>query len=190
MLRKVILAFAILVVGVVPAQARDGDERRGGHEPSGQRVQSFHHFGGRFIPSTFFSYSFYSYPYYIYFYPSPVYSPPTVAEQSPTVYQPSPAQREVIFPNGKYVLAGDGVTDAYHWVWIPAVPEMPPAPPTAPPATPPAPPTASPPVSADATSPRPPQQLYRWIDAEGVANWTNNWEAVPAKYRSQAQGSL
>ena len=32
MVRKVILALAILVVGVVPAHARDGHEVRDGHE--------------------------------------------------------------------------------------------------------------------------------------------------------------
>jgi hypothetical protein len=181
MLRKVLLVLVILVVGVVPAQARDGDERRGGHKRSEQRVERFHHVGGYFLP-----YSYYPYPDYTYFYPSPVYSPPAVVEQLPPVSQQSPVQREVMFPNGKYVLDGDGVMDAYHWVWIPTVPEMPPAPPAAPPAA----PVASQPFPADSTLSRPPQQLYRWVDAEGVANWTNNWEAVPMKYRRQAKRSL
>ncbi len=38
------------------------------------------------------------------------------------VYQPPAVQREVIYPNGKYVLYGDGVNQPYEWVWIPAAP--------------------------------------------------------------------
>jgi hypothetical protein len=37
---------------------------------------------------------------------------------------------------------------------------------------------------------RSPQRLYRWIDTQGVVNWTNNWEAVPERYRSQAKRPL
>jgi len=37
------------------------------------------------------------------------------------VYQP-PA----VYPNGKYVLYGDGVTQPWQWVWIPAAPPPPP----------------------------------------------------------------
>ena len=184
-MRKAILALAILLVGVVPAQARDGNEGRGGHERPEQRLEHFHHFGGYSLQHSYSPYAYYPYP--VYSYPSsPVYSPPAVVEQPPMASQQSPVPREVMFPNGKYVLDGDGVTDAYRWVWIPTVPEIPPAPPTAPPAA----PAESTPVPADSTLSWPPQQLYRWIDAEGVANWTNNWEAVPAKYRSQAKRSL
>ena len=39
-----------------------------------------------------------------------------------------PIQREVVvYPNGKYVLHGDGVTQAWHWMWIPTAPPPPPA---------------------------------------------------------------
>jgi len=33
-----------------------------------------------------------------------------------------PVQREVVYPHGKYVLYGDGVNQAYQWVWIPTAP--------------------------------------------------------------------
>ena len=78
------------------------------------------------------------------------------------------------------------MTDAYRWVWIPTVPDVSPAPATVPPAA----PAASTPVPTDPTLSLPPQQLYLWIDTQGVANWTNNWEAVPEKYRSQAKRPL
>jgi hypothetical protein len=38
-------------------------------------------------------------------------------------YAPSPApsvQREVVFPNGRYLLFGDGVTQPWQWAWEPA----------------------------------------------------------------------
>lgn len=184
---KTIIRF--LLVGALPlalaapafAERGHGGEFhagfRGGHQQVEQRGRNFHHFGGNFLP-----YSYYPYPDYSYVYPSPAYSPPEAVEQPPAVSEESPVQREVAFPNGKYVLQGDGVTDAYHWVWIPTVPEMPPAPPTAPP--------ASKPVPSDSTVSRSPQRLYRWIDTQGVVNWTNNWEAVPERHRSQAKRFL
>ena len=53
---------------------------------------------------------------------------PTVAYASP---RPAPAppsppvQNQVVYPHGKYVLKGDGVTTAYQWVWIPNAPQEP-----------------------------------------------------------------
>jgi len=35
-------------------------------------------------------------------------------------------EREVIFPQGRYVLLGDGVTDPFRWVWVPNPPAAPP----------------------------------------------------------------
>ncbi len=63
-----------------------------------------------------------------FYYPYPVYSPPAVVEQPPVVYQQPAVQCEVVYPNGKYVLYGDGVNQPYQWVWIPAAPP-PPSPP-------------------------------------------------------------
>jgi len=66
--------------------------------------------------------------------PPVVYQPPPVVYQAPppvyqapppTAYQQAPApaapfvQREVVHPNGKYVLYGDGVSRAWQWVWVP-----------------------------------------------------------------------
>jgi hypothetical protein len=80
-----------------------------------------------------------TYPLYA---PPPVYAAPQpVVYQSPqpVVYQQPPApvayqqaspppppppaplvQREVVYPHGKHVLYGDGVTRPWQWVWIPA----------------------------------------------------------------------
>jgi len=75
----------------------------------------------------------YPYPYY--------YAPPPAVYQQPSVYvqqAPAPAysappapsvQREVVFPNGKYVLYGDGMSQPWQWVWVDAVPAVPPPPP-------------------------------------------------------------
>jgi hypothetical protein len=43
-------------------------------------------------------------------------------------------QREFVYPNGKYVLHGDGMTQPWQWVWVPAAPPAAPPAPPAPPA--------------------------------------------------------
>ena len=87
------------------------------------------------------SYPFYGYPYvyrypygYSYGYPYPytTYAPPEVAVQ-PVAPSPQPSvRREFVYPNGKYVLYGDGMTEPWQWVWVPAAPSAPPAPPAPP----------------------------------------------------------
>ena len=85
----------------------------------------FHHFS-RFI----FVYGPFFYCPDPYYYPYPVYSPTVGVEPPPVVYQPPAVQREVTYPNGKYVLYGDGVSHPYLWVWIPAAPPPPSPPPS------------------------------------------------------------
>jgi len=77
----------------------------------------------------------YWYPYSanVYPYPYPVYAPsvvsqPVVTYEQPPV-QPPPVQREVVYPSGKYVLHGDGVSQPWQWIWIPTAPPAVPAPP-------------------------------------------------------------
>ncbi len=68
--------------------------------------------------------------------PPAYYAPPT--SYAPQAYAPSTAyaaapaaavQREVIYPNGRYVLYGDGVRQAWQWVWMPTPSAVPPPPP-------------------------------------------------------------
>src|SRR5207247_11400615 len=67
-----------------------------------------------------------------YYAPYPVVyaAPPVVYAAPPVVYTPAAPviQREVVFPHGRYVLQGDGVTVAYRWVWVPNPPPPPPPP--------------------------------------------------------------
>ncbi len=59
--------------------------------------------------------------------PPVVYAPPAAVYASAP---PPPAiQREVVYSHGRHVLLGDGVTDAYRWVWVPNPPAGPPPPP-------------------------------------------------------------
>jgi hypothetical protein len=78
-------------------------------------------------------YPSYSYPPYSY--PAPVYTVPApryyAAARAATYAPPAAAQTEVVYPHGRYVLRGDGITVAYRWVWVP---NPPPSPPPAPPA--------------------------------------------------------
>lgn len=127
-------------------------------------------------------------------YASPDYSDPAAASDPPAVmdsgYGAAPAAsdapggtlsaappppRVVEYATGRYELRGDGVTKAYTWVWIP---NAPPAPPTAPPPGAPASGESSPPIQS---------HFYRWTDDEGVMHLTDNWDAVPEQYRTQAK---
>ena len=75
-----------------------------------------------------------------------IYAPPPVYAAPPVVYQPPPpvvyqqppvapappaplVQREVVYPHGKYVLYGDGVTQPWQWVWVASSVPAPPPPP-------------------------------------------------------------
>ena len=55
--------------------------------------------------------------------PVPVYSPVVVATPPPPLVH----SNVVYYPNGRYVLRGDGVYTAYQWVWVPSVQVLRPA---------------------------------------------------------------
>ncbi|HSB68097.1 MAG TPA: hypothetical protein VLT62_02010 [Candidatus Methylomirabilis sp.] len=67
----------------------------------------------------------------------PMYAPPPRYASPPPAYQPAPSyapprsakiQREVVYPNGRYVLHGDGVRQPWQWVWVPSASPPPPSP--------------------------------------------------------------
>ncbi len=144
--RRVLVLFAIvaLLVGItVPADAaRGGGGHGGGGHHGGGAHGGFHHgfhghgfHGGGCCVFSFgvglgypyYGYPYYGYPYYPYYpydaaYPAYTYTPPPVAQN---VNAQPLIQREVVYPNGKYVLYGDGVTQPYKWVWVPAAPAPP-----------------------------------------------------------------
>jgi hypothetical protein len=130
--KKALAIFGLLTIlmALVPLAA----------EASGRGHRGFHRGGRVFVsvgvgfPCCGFSPWPYYYPYYYpTYYPAPmVYTAPAATYTAPaTTYSQQAPQvdREVIFPEGRYILHGDGVTTAYKWVWVP----NPPAPPTAPP---------------------------------------------------------
>ena len=103
---------------------------------------------GLFAPGVWASSYYYGYPYrYPYgYYPVVAYAPPAAYASAPAYYaqQPvtyappaPPVQNQVVYPTGKYILRGDGVTTAYQWVWVPNPPPPPSGPPplAAPPPT-------------------------------------------------------
>lgn len=167
-------------------QQKGGFQQRGGFQHKGgfQHRGNFHRccwgspFLGWPIGTTVLAAPYYDYPYASPVYADPGYMPAPAYQPQPQVYLTPPVQSELCYIGGCYRLQGDGVSVAFRWVWIPAVPEGPPAPPTAPPAAAPAPGALA------------PTQLYRWVDDQGVANWTNNREAVPERYRAQLTRKL
>ena len=61
----------------------------------------------------------------------PGYSAPAVSYQHVVTYAPSPApevRREIVYPNGRYLLFGDGVTQPWQWAWEPAAASPPQSP--------------------------------------------------------------
>jgi hypothetical protein len=74
------------------------------------------------------AYPYYSYPYWYYPWGYSSYGP-VVVQPSATYQAPAAVQREVVYPNGKYVLYGDGVNQPWQWAWVPAAPESPSPPP-------------------------------------------------------------
>ena len=122
---------------------------------------------------------------FAYYDPAPVYTPPVVysvpAEATVSIAPGPPPMSSVIqYPTGRYELRGDGISIPLRWVWIPNPPTAPPIEPSAGPST----PSGAPPSGSPASQK---SRLYRWIDAQGVVNWTNSWEAVPEQYRTQAK---
>jgi len=133
MLRTVLLAGALLAAVAAPAHAGGhggGHGGRGFHgHHNGFRHHGFHSFVGVGVFAPWPWWYPYDYPYY---YPYPydypyMYPAPAVVEPVPPVAQ-EPIQREVVYPTGKYALHGDGITDPWQWVWIPAAPPAPPPP--------------------------------------------------------------
>ena len=51
------------------------------------------------------------------YYPPPTYYAQPARKRAYAAPAP-PVQNEVVYPHGRYVLRGDGVTSAYQWVWI------------------------------------------------------------------------
>jgi hypothetical protein len=212
MTRAVIIALALvaLVAGPAFAGGRHGHGGRGhGHGHGGHRLHSslptrvvphhhhrfhghtfhghtFHRHGGGFgvfVAPPILGYGFSTYGYA----PPPAYYPPAsippvTYAPSPT-YAPRPEQKVVEFPNGRYVLHGDGITTPYRWVWIPNPPPAPPADePAAPPAV---------PAPAPTSMPAPPRSLefYRWTDDDGVTHFSDGLDRVPEPYRATATRS-
>ena len=177
------------------SQHRNGFQHRSGFQHRGH-VHRGCCWGGGFIGwplgASLLAAPYYADPYYAYPSSYPVYSDPGYApaysyQPQQQVYVAPPAQSELCYIGGCYRLQGDGVSVPFRWVWIPSAPAPPPPPPTGPPAGAPMP---GAPMPADPSSSRPTQKLYRWVDDQGITNWTNNREAVPEQYRAKLKQTM
>jgi len=142
-----------------------------------------------FVTSTYTSSAYDSDPGYAYA-PGPAYSayPSTNISMSVPPPPPTPpAPSAIDYPQGRYELRGDGYWTPYSWEWVSKVPPPPPGPPPMAYGPPPgmAPPTTYRPAGDQPEPSR--RALYRWTDDQGVVNFTDNVETIPAAYRAQAK---
>ncbi len=195
--RAVSLA-TVVVLGLSCGTAEAQHRPPGGRPHGQQHPHRFHHrpLGARVFVAPFVPFVSYGAPSVVYAAPPILYSaPPPVVYQAPpsygsapiyapppTVYAPPSApasapavqqdvellRREVVFPSGRYVLRGDGVSAPYTWVWIPNPPS--------------APPNGSPASVGEDTRP-----LYAWTDTNGVTTWTDRLSKVPPEHRAAAR---
>jgi hypothetical protein len=157
------------------------------HRPFGHRLFGHRPFGAPFVVSPFFPFGGYSATTVVYSAPPVDYAPPPLVYVAPPygaapayAVPPAPAaapslqqdidplQREVVFPSGRYVLRGDGITTPYTWVWIPNPP-------------------TSPPPGTPSSSRSVERSAYTWTDANGVTTWTDRLSNVPPEYRATAR---
>jgi len=130
---------------------------------------------GDYYPSDYYGSGSYDSGYY----GSGSYAPPVEPGGAISMSaQPGSTPNVVQFSTGRYELRGDGLTVPYAWVWIPN-------PPTAPPTGMPG--MMPPGMGSFAMPPAGRDRLYRWTDAQGVLHVTDSLDAVPPKYRKQAQ---
>jgi hypothetical protein len=107
-----IVALAVVLAGMIPLQA---DAH--GVGAAAVAFGAFVAFNALFLP--FAIANAVLAPPVVYSTPAPVYA------AAPVVYTPRPApatSRQVVYPHGRYVLYGDGVSRPYQWIWIPNPP--------------------------------------------------------------------
>src|SRR5688572_23498677 len=127
----ILVLLSVLVGTIVPSPAWAGGGHRGGccHGFWGPHVVIGGLAAGLVAAITFPLWAFAApIPYA----PPPVHAPPYVyaaaPAPAPVVYQraaihagpPPPPQvrREVVYPNGRYLLYGDGVRQPWQWIWV------------------------------------------------------------------------
>ena len=191
MLRHAVQALAILLgalAGAQDAQAQGvgrglvpmppvtqpGTRPPGLHPMHPHPFKHFPYWGfGGYAPTVFYAPYVSPEPTVVY-QPMVVYSQPNDVQPSPSMELGLPPMPSVIpYPDGRYVLRGDGLTSAYRWAWIPN-------PPSAPPEKSPAPIAPGPAASRGGA-------LYRWVDDQDVVHYTQGWDAVPERYRAQVK---
>jgi hypothetical protein len=126
----VTIGLVTALAALAPIAAEAGGNMRG--------PQSRGHSSHSYRPYPY-AYPYHYRPYYFrpYYYSPFYYAPPAYVVtpgyyySAPPGYYSSPAapqlEREVVFPEGRYFLQGDGDAVPYRWVWVPNPPTAPPA---------------------------------------------------------------
>jgi hypothetical protein len=112
-----IVAIGALLLALVPAPAHAH-----GVASAALVLGAFAVFSTLFLPFALLNAAIAAPAPVVYAPPAPVYASPQPVYY-PRPYAPPPSiNREVVYPHGRYLLYGDGVTAAYRWVWVPNPP--------------------------------------------------------------------
>jgi hypothetical protein len=129
-MRKALVTIGLVaaLAALAPIAAEAGGNMRGPQS----RGHSTHSYRPYAYPYYYWPYYFRPYYYSPYYYAPPAYVvAPNYYDSAPPGFYSSPAapqlEREVIFPEGRYFLQGDGDAVPYRWVWVPNPPTAPPA---------------------------------------------------------------
>ncbi len=119
-----VLALGLVLLAVAPVPARAGAAvdaalALGAFATFGLLTAPF--WAAAYGPPAYYAPPYYAPPAYY----APYYSSGYAAAPAPPAAPPA-IQREVVFPQGRYLLYGDGVRVAYQWVWVPNPPSGPP----------------------------------------------------------------
>jgi uncharacterized protein DUF4124 len=190
-----LVALAVLVLWAVPDRARADARDFPGALAAGARLNQVRRFDhNRFdLNRRPFRRPFVLVPNTIIYSPEFIYAPPpTVGSPPPMIYVPPPSYAPpagysgyygappsavapppapteppephvVEFDSGRYELRGDGLREPYTWVWVPKAPTAPPG---------------------QASAPRRPATIYRWVDERGVTTLTDDPMKVPPQFRA------
>jgi hypothetical protein len=127
-------ATAIVVLGAMLLAVLPVSAHAHGAASAALALGAFAVFSTLFLPfaiaSAVVAPPYYAAPAPVYATAPPVYYAPSYAPPRHAAPVAPAVNREVVYPHGRYLLYGDGMSAAYRWVWVPNPPPPDSAPPS------------------------------------------------------------